>query len=120
MVTNMRQNKNAQIKEEISLEEAIHEQKVASEQLYVGIEDGEVRKLRLTGKVNRTQDTKFGRIMYEFELEDEIEGRGHKSIGFNIRNPVTKVLLDRIEAQQLEVTVSRSGSGLDTKYEVRD
>ena len=120
MVDYMESVQQTQEKVQISLADAMREHDTEAQKnvLYVRLADGETKKLSLTGNIKKTQD-KFGRKMFEFELQDTVEGKGNKSIAFNIKNPIVKQVLQKLNEGKKELVMHRTGSSnTDTKYSI--
>ncbi|MDE1870863.1 MAG: hypothetical protein KGI06_01330 [Candidatus Micrarchaeota archaeon] len=114
----MTTNATTMEKQQISLAQAMqeHDAEIEKNVLYVRLLDGESKRLKLTGNINKTKD-KFERTMLEFELQDTVEDGAHKSISFNIKNPIVKPILQRIKEGKNDLVIHRTGnSNSDTKY----
>ncbi|MEM3846899.1 MAG: hypothetical protein QXU98_14485 [Candidatus Parvarchaeota archaeon] len=99
--------------------EAQRQESIANSRFRV-IEPGKQAILRFTGKVYEriAQIGGAATKKLDFELEEKTPNGQHKVFSVGSKSATARVLVAKLKAGKLVLSVSRRGSGTDTRYEV--
>lgn len=84
------------------------------------IEAGKQAMLKFTGKVyqREAQINGMATKKLDFELEEKTPSGQNKVFSIGSKSTTARVLVEKLKAGKLVLSVSRKGSGTDTRYEV--